>query len=80
MNTEFPMYPNIKIIKVGVKCRFNVYEYTPFVSAKICVVILDEHDVGIENKFFTLDTSNGFNEWSNDDTFLIKWLKEQLLK
>ena len=78
--SEFPMYPNVKITKIGVKCKFNIFDYVPFTSAKICVVVLDENDVGIQSKFFTIDTRNGFLEWGNDDTFLIKWVKEQLAK
>jgi hypothetical protein len=77
---EFPLYPNIRITKVGVKCRFNIFDYIPFTSAKICVVVLDDQDVGIQSRFFTIDTTNGFNEWGNDDSFLIKWLKEQMQK
>lgn len=79
-NTEFPMLPNIKITKIGIKCRYNVYEYIPYTSAKICVVILDQDDIGIDSKFFILDTNNGFLDWGNDDSFLTKWIKIQLAK
>lgn len=75
--SEFPLYPNTTIITKIVKAKFHVYEYTPFESAKISVVLLDENDLGVKSKFYIIDTSNGFLEWTTDD-YLVKWIKTKL--
>lgn len=75
---EYPLYPNLTIIHKIVKIRINIFEYNMFESAKISVILLDELDKPIENRLMTIDASNGFNDWNNDDTFIVKWVKDKL--
>lgn len=79
-SNEFNVYPNINISKKIVKAAFKVCEYIPFTSAKISVILFDENDSGIDTRIFTLDETNGFSQWGADDTFLVNWLKTQIIQ
>lgn len=75
---EYPLYPNLTIIHKIVKIRINIFEYNIFESAKISVVLMDELDKPIDNRIMKIDATNGFNDWNNDDAFIVKWVKEKL--
>ena len=75
---DFNIYPNINFSKRIVAGRLSVFDYIPFESAKISVLLKDEDGMFIENRVYTLDASNGFNEWGNNDNFLIAWVKNKL--
>lgn len=75
---SFNVYPNITITKKVVKGILRVTEYVPFIKANISVMLFDENDKIIDNRFFVIDTTNGFNEWSNDDKYLVNWVKNKL--
>ena len=75
---SFNVFPNISITKKVVKAILRITEYVPFIKANILVMLFDECDKLIDNRFYVIDATNGFLEWSNDDTFLIKWVKNKL--
>lgn len=75
---DFNIYPNITITKKIVSGRISVFSYIPFQSAGIAVMLNDENGVCVDNRVYTLDTTNGFDEWSNNDVFLINWVKNKL--
>lgn len=75
---DFNIYPNITITKKIVAGRISVFDYVPFESARIGVMLKDEDGICVENRIYTLDSSNGFNEWGNNDNFLIAWVKNKL--
>lgn len=77
-SVEFNLYPNIKKTITIVKARYNVFDYVPYQSARIAVQFIDDQDTGVENKILELNTTNGFNQWGNDDKFLETWIKKQL--
>ena len=77
-SVEFNLYPNIKKTITIVKARYNVFDYVPYQSARIAVQFIDDQDAGVENKILELNTTNGFNQWGNDDKFLETWIKKQL--
>jgi hypothetical protein len=76
--SDFNIYPNITITKRIVAGRLSVCDYIPFESAKIAVMLKDENGICVENRIYTLDASNGFNEWGSNDNFLIAWVKNKL--
>ena len=75
---SFNVYPNITITKKIVKTTIRVCEYVPFTKAVLSVLLLDENDIGLENKIFVMDVTNGFLEWGSDDKYLVNWVKEKL--
>jgi hypothetical protein len=77
-SVEFNLYPNIKKTITMVKIRYNVFDYIPFQSARIAIQFIDDQGVPVENKVLELNTTNGFNQWGNDDKFLENWIKQQL--
>jgi hypothetical protein len=76
--SEFNIYPNLKKTILIVKAKIHVYEYKVFEHAKIACQLLDENGNLVENRTYILDTTNGFNDWSNDDKYLINWIKDKL--
>jgi len=58
-----------------VKFRYSIYEYKPFEYAKISVLFLDADDTPVDNAIYTLDTTNGFLDWGNDDKYIETWLR-----
>lgn len=76
MNTvDCILYPNIKKQITMVKFRYSIFEYKPYEYARISVMFLDETDTPVDNAIYTLDTSNGFLEWGNDDKYIETWLR-----
>lgn len=75
---SFNVYPNITVTRKIVRAVLRVMEYIPFTKATIYVVLFDENDKVIDNRNYILDTTNGFNEWSSDDKYLVNWVKQKL--
>lgn len=75
---DINIYPNItKTIKI-VKMQISVMDMELFKSVSLRVVMFDENDIAVDVKVMTLDQSNGYNQWNNDDNFVIEWVKKQL--
>jgi len=75
---DFNIYPNITTTKKIVSGTLSVFNYIPFQSAQIAVMLKDENGIGIDNRIYTLDETNGFNDWGSNDAFLINWVKNKL--
>ena len=75
---SFNVFPNINITKKIVKAILRVTEYVPFIKASITVMLFDEYDKIIDTRLYVIDTTNGFNEWTNDDKYLVNWVKTKL--
>ena len=75
------IYPNkkktVNIVKFG---NIKIIEYKLFESAYISCELYNENDNLIEEAYFTLDNSNGFQQWSTDDKFIINFIKGELNK
>jgi len=74
----FNVFPNITITKKVVKAILRVTEYIPFVKASIMVMLFDENDKLVDTRCYIMDSTNGFSEWSNDDKYLINFVKARL--
>ena len=75
---EIPIYPNLKKSIKIVKCKYNVFNYIPFTSAKISTQLFDDNDIAIETRVYEINQDNGFMQWGTDDTFLTKWVQAKL--
>ena len=56
----------------------NILELKLFEYVKLIVQLFDNDRNHIDNRIYTIDTINGYNEWNNDDTFIIEWVKKRL--
>lgn len=75
------IYPNIKKSTMIVSFRnVKIIEYILFISAFISCELYDENDKFVEERFFTLDNSNGLSQWGADDKFIINFIKAELGK
>lgn len=72
------IYPPIKKTVTMNQISVNVFEFKLFEYVKISVVLYDYDGNAIENRIFTIDTTNGYNDWTNDDKFIIEWAKKRL--
>lgn len=79
MNTiEFNVYPTIKHTTIICKAKVEVQSYVLFKSATLCVSLFDSTDNVISVRLFTMD-GDAFASWSNDDSYVISWVKKQLM-
>jgi hypothetical protein len=74
---SFNVYPNITITKKVVKGILRVSEYIPFVKANVAVMLFDENDKIIDNRFYIID-GDDFLNWGNDDKYLVNLIKNKL--
>ena len=72
-----PLYPNIKKFITICKFKYMVLEMVLFKHIKIGVYLYNENDVLIESRQFLIEGEE-YNNWSNDDQYIIKLLKEKL--
>jgi hypothetical protein len=72
------VYPNIKIYKTICKAQIKIIEIKLFQSITIMVRLLDENNVIVESRILVMDKTNGYTNWSTDDQYVLKWVKEQL--
>lgn len=72
------IYPPIKKSISMNQITVRVFELKLFEYVKICVVLYDYNGNAVDNRVYTIDTTNGYNDWNNDDKFIIEWVKKQL--
>jgi len=75
---EINVYPNIKRTVNIVKMNIRVMDMVLFESVTMCVTFINEENIPIENKVLVLNKSNGYDEWLNDDNYVVEWVKKQL--
>lgn len=75
---EVNVYPNITVSKTIVKAKILIIEMKLFESVRFMVQLLDENDTIVDNRVLLMDKSNGYDEWLNDDTYVLNWVKKQL--
>jgi hypothetical protein len=76
---QINIYPNITIAKKIVKAEIIVLELRLFESVKLMIRLMDENDCIIDARVLTMDNET-YKNWNNDDSYVIKWVKEQLSK
>jgi uncharacterized protein YkvS len=77
---EVNVYPNIKVYKTICKAQIKILEIKLFEGITIMVRLLDENDVIVESRILIMDKSNGYDQWANDDSYVLKWVSNQLNK
>ena len=81
MNTEtkYTIQPITKTtVKTIEKFSITLSNFILFTSVDILVCCYDIDNNFISTSTLTLDASNGYENWLNDDSFLITWVKEQM--
>jgi hypothetical protein len=75
---EVNVYPNIKVQKTICKAQIKIMEIELFESITIMVRLVDENGIIVESRILRMDKSNGYDQWANDDTYVLKWVSNQL--
>jgi hypothetical protein len=75
-NMEFPVDYSV-ITKITI-CKIIKVDITLFEKANITVIFFTESGGGSQTQYLVMDTSNGYNEWNNDDSFLVEWVKRNI--
>lgn len=76
-NSEFPVYPNIKKTITLCKARIQILEIKMFESIRVAVYLMDERDIVMESTQFIIE-GDEYNAWSNDDTYIMKLIKQKI--
>ena len=74
---EFPIYPNIQRILKIVKFTYQILEIKLFESVRIAVYLYTDQDVMIEARQYIIEGEE-YNNWSNDDIYIINLLKQKI--
>jgi hypothetical protein len=75
---EVNVYPNIKVYKTICKAQIKIIEIKLFEHINIMVRLVDENGVIVESRVLKMDKSNGYDQWANDDSYVLKWVSTQL--
>jgi hypothetical protein len=75
---EVNVYPNIKVYKTICKAQIKILEIKLFEQITVMVRLLDENGIIVESRVLTMDKSNGYDQWANDDNYVLKWVSTQL--
>ena len=74
----FNVYPNITVTKKIIRAEIKVQDVKLFEYVQILAILYDEKDQVVDTKIFTLDKSNGYEQWGFSDQYIIDWVKTQL--
>jgi len=77
---EVNVYPNIKVQKTICKALIKIMEIELFEGITIMVRLVDENGIIVESRILRMDKSNGYDQWANDDSYVLNWVKNQLNK
>jgi hypothetical protein len=75
---ELIVSPNIKVYKTICKAHVKIIEIKLFESITIMVRLLDQSNVIVESRILVMDKTNGYDQWANDDTYVLNWVSNQL--
>lgn len=75
---DIPVYPNITKTTKIVKMQIEVMEIKLFEYITLQVVFFTEEGNPIDVKIMKIDKTNGYNDWGNDDNFILEWVKKEL--
>jgi hypothetical protein len=79
MNDEIiPVYPNIKKIVNISSMKIEIMDMTLFQSVTLRVIFFSDENIPVDVKVFVMDKSNGYNQWANDDKYIVTWVQQQL--
>lgn len=74
---ETPVYPNIKRIMNICKAKIRVLDLKLNTSVRVAVYLFNENDLLIEGMQFLIEGKE-YEDWANDDTYLIKLIKQKI--
>jgi hypothetical protein len=74
---EVNIYPNITVSKKIVKAQIHVIEMKLFEYVRFMVRLLDENDQGVDSRILLME-NEAYKNWSNDDSYVLNWVKNQL--
>jgi hypothetical protein len=69
-----PVKKNLMMNQITV----SVLELKLFEYVKVVVQLYDCNGIPRDNRIYTIDPTNGYNDWNNDDAFIINWVKDRL--
>jgi len=74
------LYPNLKMPqKVAIGFDYRIDKLVLFESLRIFVSLQNDRGETIDTRVLVMD-GDDYRGWSNDDTYVVSWIKKQLLK
>lgn len=73
---EFPVDFNVET-KIT-ECRIVKIDITLFTKVDIMVMFFTEDGRPNQTQHLVMDTSNGYDEWGSNDSFLVNWVKQNI--
>lgn len=76
-NKSYTFYPPIKKEIVINSFKINIIHLELFKCVRIMVMLYDINEKLIDNRMFMLD-GDEYKAWSDDDNYIIRYVKEKL--
>jgi hypothetical protein len=73
---EFPVDFNVKT-KIA-ECRIVKIDITLFTKVDIMVMFFTEDGRPNQTQHLVMDSSNGYDEWGSNDSYLVEWVKQNI--
>ena len=70
--------PPVKKSLIMNQITISILELKLFEYVKVVVHLYDCDGTPRDNRFYTIDASNGYNDWNSDDAFIVNWVKDRL--
>lgn len=77
MNDNYTFYPAIKQTINLNQFRVSIVELKLFESVTVCAHLLDQDGKLMDNRIYILEGSD-YNNWSNDDKYVVNYIKQKL--
>jgi len=74
---EFNVYPNINRIVKICKAKFRIIDLKLNESVRVAVYFYNENNLFVEATQYLIEGEE-YKQWSNDDTYLIKLIKQKI--
>jgi hypothetical protein len=73
---EFPVDFNVET-KIA-ECRIVKIDITLFTKVDIMVMFFTEDGRPNQTQHLVMDSSNGYDEWGSNDSYLVNWVKQNI--
>jgi hypothetical protein len=77
MDTEIPVYPNIKKTVTICKAKIRILEMVMFESVRVAVYLMDDRDMVVESTQYLIQ-GDEYNSWSNDDKYIVNLVRQKI--
>jgi hypothetical protein len=77
MDTEIPVYPNIKKTVTICKAKIRILEMVMFESVRVAVYLMDDRDIVVESTQYLIQ-GDEYKSWADDDKYIVNLVRQKI--